>query len=724
MSLITNQIYEFGPFCLNVAERLLLRAGENVPLMPKSFDLLLALVERHGRLLDKDELLKLVWPDTFVEEANLASNISLLRKALGEGENGRRYIETVPKHGYRFVVDVTEVKDDEQAVPEPPPTHTPAEPEAIAADKQASITTQAPAQASWINHRRRGVLLVSLALAVVITVASFYVLISPVQPKVVRSTAVTKDGLMKTGEYSGGKWNTSVVTDGARLYFAELGDRWSLKQVAATGGEAIELPETFGGRLVMDLSPNRTELLVSGRGESAFEAELWVMPVLGGSPRRLGEIEGHAATWSPDGQQIIYAKGPDLYQAKSDGTQTRKIATVAGRPEWLRWSPDGTRVRFTVRDDKTNMPSLWEMTPDGANLHPLLPDWNNPAAECCGNWTADGRYYVFQSSRNWTTSLWAIRERGSFFQPASLEPVQLTFGPMNFYAPVPSPDGKKLFAVGEELRGELVRYDAQTQQWGRYLQGVSANYLDFSRDGNWVTYTTYPEGELWRSRVDGSARRQLSFAPMRSGLPRWSPDGKQIAFSAQMPGSPLRIYLVSADGGSAQSLTKDVRLENDPGWSPDGKTLIFGAGTALSGYAIYLLDLSTHQISKLPGSDGMFSPRWSPDGRYIVGLTVGIYKMMLYDSISQTWTELATGAGAPRWSLDGNYVYYLATKDGQSMFRVSINDRKIEPLVSMKNLRRAVGVFGRWAGWAPDDSPLTLLDTGIQDIYALEWQAQ
>src|SRR5262249_55908195 len=158
---------------------------------------------------------------------------------------------------------------------------------------------------------------------------------------------------------------------------------------------------------------------------------------------------------------------------------------------------------------------------------------------------------------------------------------------------------------------------------------------------------------------DGSARLQLSVLPMRSVLPRWSPDGKQIAFTAQTPGRPWKIYLVSADGGSAQPLTKDDRMENDPGWSPDGKTLVFGAGTLHSGIAIYLLDLSTRQLSKLPGSDDMFSPRWSPDGRYIVGLRFGRPGMMLYDSISKAWTELlATRAGGPRWSLDGKYVYY------------------------------------------------------------------
>src|SRR5215510_13385511 len=108
----TQLIYEFGSFRLDVTEHLLLREGESVPLTPKAFDLLLALVERHGHLLEKDELLKKVWPDTFVEEANLASNISQLRKALGDGENGHRYIETMPKRGYRFVASVNKVEDE------------------------------------------------------------------------------------------------------------------------------------------------------------------------------------------------------------------------------------------------------------------------------------------------------------------------------------------------------------------------------------------------------------------------------------------------------------------------------------------------------------------------------------------------------------------------------------------------------------------------------------
>lgn len=114
MSHQPKHLYEFGLFRLDAGERLLLREGESISLTPKSFDLLLALVEHHGHLLEKDELMKLIWPDTFVEEANLPYNISLIRKALGDGENGQKYIETVPRRGYRFVAGVREIGQESE----------------------------------------------------------------------------------------------------------------------------------------------------------------------------------------------------------------------------------------------------------------------------------------------------------------------------------------------------------------------------------------------------------------------------------------------------------------------------------------------------------------------------------------------------------------------------------------------------------------------------------
>ena len=120
--------------------------------------------------------------------------------------------------------------------------------------------------------------------------------------------------------------------------------------------------------------------------------------------------------------------------------------------------------------------------------------------------------------------------------------------------PVPSMDGKRLFAIGSQRRGELARFNQKTQQFEPYLSGISADGVDFSRDGQWVTYVSYPEGSLWRSKADGSERLQLTFPPMQVMLPRWSPDQKQIVFMATLHGRRMQNYLVSANGGTPQPL--------------------------------------------------------------------------------------------------------------------------------------------------------------------------
>src|SRR5688572_48605 len=114
--------YEFGRFRLKTAERILLREGELVPLTPKVFDILITLVENRGQVVAKDDLMKRVWPSTYVEEGNLTQNISLLRKALGESPGGVQFIETVPRRGYRFVGDINEAWDGAPLkVPTDPP---------------------------------------------------------------------------------------------------------------------------------------------------------------------------------------------------------------------------------------------------------------------------------------------------------------------------------------------------------------------------------------------------------------------------------------------------------------------------------------------------------------------------------------------------------------------------------------------------------------------------
>jgi len=552
-------------------------------------------------------------------------------------------------------------------------------------------------------------------------------------PRVLRTVQITSDGRDKWGALS---------TDGTRLYFGEsVGGQFVLAQVSVTGGEPVLIPTPFQNAFPLDISPTGSELLVASSANIGDpEYPLWILPVLGGSPRRFGDVIAHMGAWSPDGREIVYANGAELYLAKSDGTESRKLVTVGGLPNQIRWSPDGRVLRFTLNEPRSHSASLWEAKSDGTGLHPLLAGWSTPSSERAGVWTLDGRYFLFSSSHGGTfgldtlyitSNIWAIREKFSFLERAGPQPTELTAGPMNTGATCPSKDGKRLFVKGWQERGQLVRYDPKPQQFVPYLSGISAEGLGFSRDGEWVAYVTLSDGALWRSRVDGSQRLQLSFPPMRTGAPRWSPDGKRIAFMAMTPGKPWKISLVSPDGGSPQQLLPGERNEAFPDWSPDGNSLAFGGAPFVEGgtsgtMAVQVLDTRTRQVSTLPGSEGLFAPRWSPNGRYMSAQPEAHWeKLMLFDFTTQKWAELADmNVYYPTWSHDGNYIYFdTPTREDPAIFRVRISNHKVERLINLKDFRLAGGYLGWWFGLAPDDSPLVVRDIGTDEIYALDWDA-
>jgi len=297
---------------------------------------------------------------------------------------------------------------------------------------------------------------------------------------------------------------------------------------------------------------------------------------------------------------------------------------------------------------------------------------------------------------------------------------------MDFRSPVSSGDGKKLFVIGEQRRGELVRFESKSGQFVPYLGGISAQDVDVSKDHQWVAYVSYPDRVLWRSRVDGSQRLQLTSLPIQAFLPRWSPDGKQIAFSTEVPGGFDKIYVVAAEGGRPAQLTAENHNENDPNWSPDQNVLMFGGEPWLEdSVGIKLFDLKTHQVSTLSGSEDLFSPHWSPDGRYVVAMSSDSRKLMLFDFSTQKWAELISSPAAyPNWSRDGKYVYFINPYTGEpAIYRVRISDRKLELVTSLSRQRLGWSIAGKWTGLAGDDSPLVLRDTGSEEIYALDWEA-
>ena len=313
-------------------------------------------------------------------------------------------------------------------------------------------------------------------------------------------------------------------------------------------------------------------------------------------------------TWMPDGQRILYSTGDDLYIARDNGTESRKFATLPGRAFWLRWSPDGSRLRFTLLNSETHTSMLWEVSVDGSGAHMLLENWNSaPSAECCGSWTDDGRYYVFQSARDGEQQHlgdsgtrrvvrtsgctrshheWAARLSGADYRARR------------------APDF--LHRTCHPVR-ELLRYDAAARIFVPFASALSnARRVEFSRDKAWVAWIRQDDRSLWRSRPDGSALLQLTARPIQVFTMQWSADDRQIVLMGRQPGKPWKIYTMDTDGGHFQEVLNEDRSEADADWSPDGKTLVFGRlpdlmAEAAQPKAIYTVDLATRTMTKLPG---------------------------------------------------------------------------------------------------------------------------
>ena len=698
MSASSSKIYEFGDWRLDSTEHLLLHNGSPVSLSPKLFDTLLVLVENAGRLVTKEEFMKRVWPDSFVEDLALTQNISQLRKVLGSAESS--VIETVPKRGYRLLVPVRVQRIDS--------VHT---------GDQPAAQVRPSRLVGRIFRRIMYVLAAAIGVAVILTLTNHG------NPGLSASNYVqmTNDGHAKQGP---------LVADGLRLYFSEGSPNHRvLAQVSESGGETSLLSSSLENPDLLDISPNGSELLVASSGGTAVPS-IWSLPLPTGAPHRIGNVLANDAAWSPDGRDMAYVSGHDLYRARTDGSGATRLVALPGTGSWPRWSPDGTRLRVTVTNETSGLSSIWEVSAEGNLPHPVLPRWNRLAGECCGNWTPDGRYFVFQSTGGGRTEIWGIPE-GKGLLHVSSRPVQLTTGQMNSLSPVVSSDGKKLYVIGQQLRGELVSYDPGSNQFVPYLSGISAEFIDFSRDGKWVAYVAFPEHTLWRSKVDGSERLQLTLPPMHSTVPRWSPDGKRIAFFDAAPGKPWRIYLVPSDGGTPQQVLDEQHNEMDPNWSPDGNSLLFSyfpifETESPDSLGLYIVDLKTRTATRLPGSKGFWAPRWSKDGRYVVARSLDSETLMLFDFKTQSWSELAKGVyfGFTNWSGDGQDVYYLRRGPEPAVLRVRVADGKTKEVASLKGLRQTGFRGGIWMGLSPENLPLVLRDVGTQEIYSLDLETR
>ncbi|MBZ5657486.1 MAG: winged helix-turn-helix domain-containing protein [Acidobacteriia bacterium] len=670
-----------------------------IKLHEQPFQVLTVLLERPGEIVTREELQARLWPaDTFVDfDLSLNSAVKKLRQALGDESDNPRFVETLYRRGYRFIAPVSS-----------PTTDSGNGAGLLPADSGRYSETEARSKTrlAFIGAGCLAVLLVALAFDV--TPKS--------SPRITGFTQLT----------SGGKVHQvgALETDGRRLYFqAADKDRIALAEVSVSGGDSALIATPFPNTILGDIAPDGSSILISSFEATFQESPVWLLPLPAGSPRPLSMRDVHSPVWTPDGRRLLFANGSDLYEANPDGSDARKFATLGARIGEVRASPDGRKIRVTVGDMKTGFSEFWELNRDGGQAHPLLPNWSDSPHQCCGRWTPDGKYFLFTSFSEGRDSLWALPERRSLMQPKP-KPVQLTNGPLDFWLPVPSKDGKRIFAMGGLPRSEVLQYDGRS--FIPYLGGVSAADLSFSADGKRLAYVSVPEQTLWSSKIDGSDRIQLSDPnAMEAALPRWSPDGRQIVFMARTLNTDWRAYLVGANGRGLRELISGATAGFDPGWSPDGKSIVLAVGDlGATSNKISILDLETQKVSPVPGGENLFSPRWSPEGRYIAAITTDSQALMLFDRTSQQWTELVRmGIGFPSWSHDGQYLYFdsILTED-PAFLRVRISDHRLERMASLKVIHRLWGPNGEWSGLGPGDSLLVTRNISSPEIYALDWQ--
>src|SRR5262245_33591072 len=655
-------IYVFGPFRLDAAEHLLLRDGEAVPLTPKAFDLLLALVERHGHLLEKEELLKKVWPDTFVEEANLASNISQLRKALGDGENGHRYIETAPKRGYRFVAEVCELTDEEDR----PSSRSNGAglaingvDEAINAAAAALDRAAAPdgEPGGEVNRRMKRPRLLNYKLMLALA-------------------ALT----------------TLLVTVGGLLgwYFRPEG--------AAPVGLAVPLTSYPGFERNPALSPDGNQVAFSWDGEKQDNFDIYIKVIGSSSHLRLttNPAEDLSPVWSPDGRTIAFLRRlnrdrnelmliPALGGTERKLTETLLVDYTNERLHSLAWSPDGHWLAVSHREGNDLAESLFLVSARTGEKRRVTSPLPNFSGDFKPAFSPDGRTLVFsglRGVRGGELYLLTLRED---YEPAG-EVRRLQTGEGFAENPVWARDGlhilyiatpiDKMSEAQKELRMIAVSGGGKPER----LTPIEGDITEISLGCHLVYTRSAGDLDICRAEIPPpggqAARPRLFISSTRvDNQPRYSPDGKKIAFNSTRSGA-REIWIADADGSNAFQLTSfGAPRVAYKAWSPASQRIVFHARP--EGQAdLFIIPAGGGAPKRLttdPADD--VCPSFSHDGRWIYFTSrrtgqVEVWKMPAEggDAVQIT-TE---GGRMPFESPDGKTLYFTRLSREKGVWKVPV----------------------------------------------------
>lgn len=727
----------FDAFEVNLRSEELWRGLRKVRCQRQPFRVLVALLAQPGEVVSREELQQAIWGESSPADADHSLGIAInkLREALGDSAESPRFIETLSRRGYRFIapvvveepelVEIAERRDevltraDAALGTDQPPALLITD--SLTPDRLhgADLQPIAPIQAASVLPVGRYVL---LAFALLLAALGGFLLARlfaarPPEPR--RISQLTHNDSIFPGVQAMESFAV-LAADGSRLYSSILdnGESRIASIDSATGEmEQLKLPSEIVNPMLSGISPDGSRLLVRSHLSSDAEQPVWVVPRNGGSALRVGDVNAHDAVWTPDGASVLYATGNALDAIRLEDGTKRHYATLPGRAFWMRWSPDGKVLRFTLLDPLSHTSSLWQIGLDGKPVR-LLGGWTTPPSECCGVWSDDGKAYIFQSSHNGNSDLWQLRGG---------TPTRITNGPLNFTAPLTERGSNRLYFVGLDVRSELQRFDQTLRQFVVERGFLSAaTRVSYSRDRKWVAWTD-DAAHLWRANaVDGSEKVQLTPGDLQVFLAQWSPDGQHLVAMAHEPGQSWQLLLINVEGGTPRRLLNEKRNEADPTWSGDGSKVAFGRTSDLMGQEdgvkqIEVLDLATHTVQPIAGSENLFSPRWSPDGRWIAALTLGDQRLMLYDTLTHKWLPVGNVQGAdPVWATDSASLYiHSAFAKQQAINQIAIPSGAVSPIVALNSPLASDKADYVFVGVSRMGEPLVRVRTATGNLYSM-----
>jgi Tol biopolymer transport system component/DNA-binding winged helix-turn-helix (wHTH) protein len=673
----TKHFYEFGGFRLDPLERQLASAERSIPLTPKAFDVLLLLIENGGHALRKEEFLEKVWAGSYVEEKNLADNISVLRKALGDDSKRSSFIETIPKYGYRFVADVREIRDETIAVLEETKAHILIEEddelESARAIGLQPVTRAVPAIAPTHGSPLRRFW--PLAVAAVLVVILGTVFWRQRSRQNVRQAPMMKTTQLTS--FVSQEFDPSLSPDGKLVSFSRHDGVYEdiyVKQVGSVG-EPLQLTHNLNGRNgASTWSPDGLTVAFLHLDSDSKESGIFTVPALGGPTRKIFSLANlfpaAGLDWSPDGKYISFSartnpqEAHGVYLLSLETQELRRITSPPSVTEMdnrMEFSPDGKTIAV-ARTLPSNQGEIYLVPVSGGPEKKLTSDNRSVIGV---SWTPDGKHVVFSSNRaGGGYTLWKIS-----VTDGNLEPVAI--GGENALNPTIARSGNRLAFVKANTDTNVWQIELATgNQTPAPTPLISSSRHDrnpaLSPDGKKIAFESSRTGnlEIWLSDANGANLVQLTqFEGPIASNPCWSPDGKYVAFEARSDGHS-DIQIVNVEGGSPRRLTFDPSNELSPSWSVDGHWIYFSSDRN-----------GSTQLWKMPASGGTaiqitqnggYETAESRDGKFLFYTkfrTPGVFRRPIEGGDETLLIDLPALYSWGDWTLFNNGIYFVDRRD-------------------------------------------------------------